>query len=56
MGVVSGVVASGQPRRDSNRTEIKKRTQIATESLDELEFLEKHIEEDQVRIKESICR
>ena len=49
---VSGVIASGQPRRDSNRTEIKKRTQIATGSRDAIEYLDQHIEDDQACTKE----
>ena len=49
---VSGVIASGQPRRDSNRTETKKRTQIATGSRDAIEYLDQHIEDDQACTKE----
>ena len=51
---VSGVIASQieQPRRDSNRTETKKRTQIATGSRDAIEYLDQHIEDDQACTKE----
>ena len=48
---VSGVIASVQPRRDSNRTETKKRTQIATGSRDVIEYLDQHIEDDQAYTK-----
>ena len=47
---VSGEIASGQPRRDSNRTETKKRTQIATGSRDAIEYLDQ--QDDQACTKE----